>query len=116
MQLKVAEWVYLSVEERFISSPQLCTLYLTSVCLSVCLAVCLFLVGKKKEKRSKVSEEGRGKRNAIHLNEVYTVETVVVADSNMVQYHGAEAAQRFLLTVMNMVRHHNYTCQHMMAL
>uniref|UniRef100_A0A4W6D1F4 ADAM metallopeptidase with thrombospondin type 1 motif 17 n=1 Tax=Lates calcarifer TaxID=8187 RepID=A0A4W6D1F4_LATCA len=60
-------------------------------------------VGKKKEKRSKVSEEGRGKRNAIRLHEVYTVETVVVADSDMVQYHGAEAAQRFLLTVMNMV-------------
>ncbi|XP_071344258.1 A disintegrin and metalloproteinase with thrombospondin motifs 17 isoform X1 [Trachinotus anak] len=59
--------------------------------------------GKKKEKRSKVVEEGRGKRNAIRLHEAYTVETVVVADSDMVQYHGAEAAQRFLLTVMNMV-------------
>ncbi|XP_031732841.1 A disintegrin and metalloproteinase with thrombospondin motifs 17 [Anarrhichthys ocellatus] len=59
--------------------------------------------GKKKEKMSKVGEEGRGKRNIIHLQETYTVETVVVADSDMVQYHGAEAAQRFLLTVMNMV-------------
>uniref|UniRef100_A0A3Q0T196 ADAM metallopeptidase with thrombospondin type 1 motif 17 n=1 Tax=Amphilophus citrinellus TaxID=61819 RepID=A0A3Q0T196_AMPCI len=55
------------------------------------------------ENRSKESEEGRGKRNAIRLHEIYTVETVVVADSDMVQYHGAEAAQRFLLTVMNMV-------------
>lgn len=53
---------------------------------------------------SKVDEEGRGKRNTIRLHETYTVETVVVADSDMVQYHGAEAAQRFLLTVMNMVR------------
>lgn len=61
------------------------------------------MAGKKK-KRSKVGEEGRGKRNAIRLHEAYTVETVVVADSDMVQYHGAEAAQRFLLTVMNMVR------------
>ncbi|TKS70359.1 disintegrin and metalloproteinase with thrombospondin motifs 17 [Collichthys lucidus] len=52
---------------------------------------------------SKVGEEGRGKRNAIRLHEAYTVETLVVADSDMVQYHGAEAAQRFLLTVMNMV-------------
>uniref|UniRef100_A0A671THT2 ADAM metallopeptidase with thrombospondin type 1 motif 17 n=1 Tax=Sparus aurata TaxID=8175 RepID=A0A671THT2_SPAAU len=58
---------------------------------------------KKKEKISKVAEDGRGKRNAIRLHEAYTVETVVVADSDMVQYHGAEAAQRFLLTVMNMV-------------
>uniref|UniRef100_A0A8C0CTT3 ADAM metallopeptidase with thrombospondin type 1 motif 17 n=1 Tax=Balaenoptera musculus TaxID=9771 RepID=A0A8C0CTT3_BALMU len=31
------------------------------------------------------------------------VETLVVADADMVQYHGAEAAQRFILTVMNMV-------------
>uniref|UniRef100_A0A8D0CTY3 ADAM metallopeptidase with thrombospondin type 1 motif 17 n=1 Tax=Sander lucioperca TaxID=283035 RepID=A0A8D0CTY3_SANLU len=58
----------------------------------------------KKKKMSKVDEEGRGKRNVIRLHEAYTVETVVVADSDMVQYHGAEAAQRFLLTVMNMVR------------
>lgn len=69
------------------------------------LVSCLspFFVGKKKEKLSKVVEDGRGKRNAIRLHEAYTVETVVVADSDMVQYHGAEAAQRFLLTVMNMV-------------
>lgn len=51
-----------------------------------------------------MAEDTRGKRNAIRLHEAYTVETVVVADSDMVQYHGAEAAQRFLLTVMNMVR------------
>ncbi|TDH16758.1 hypothetical protein EPR50_G00001340 [Perca flavescens] len=57
----------------------------------------------KKKKMSKVDEEGRGKRNVIRLHEAYTVETVVVADSDMVHYHGAEAAQRFLLTVMNMV-------------
>ncbi|XP_075867665.1 A disintegrin and metalloproteinase with thrombospondin motifs 17 isoform X4 [Nelusetta ayraudi] len=59
--------------------------------------------GKHKEKISSVVDEARGKRNAIRLQEAYTVETVVVADSDMVQYHGAEAAQRFLLTVMNMV-------------
>ncbi|XP_056234445.1 A disintegrin and metalloproteinase with thrombospondin motifs 17 isoform X2 [Seriola aureovittata] len=64
---------------------------------------CGTVQGKRKEKRSKIAEEGRGKRNAIRLHEAYTVETVVVADSDMVQYHGAEAAQRFLLTVMNMV-------------
>ncbi|KAM8887798.1 A disintegrin and metalloproteinase with thrombospondin motifs 17 isoform 1-T1 [Synchiropus picturatus] len=64
---------------------------------------CGTLDGKKKEKRLNVSEDNRGKRNIIRLHDSYTVETVVVADSNMVQYHGAEAAQRFLLTVMNMV-------------
>lgn len=63
-----------------------------------------FVIGRKKESSSKVNEEGRGKRDAIRLHEVYTLETVVVADSDMVQYHGGEAAQRFLLTVMNMVR------------
>ena len=67
------------------------------------MSLFLLMVGKKKGKMSKVGEEGRGRRNAIRLHEAYTVETVVVADSDMVQYHGAEAAQRFLLTVMNMV-------------
>ncbi|XP_041918281.1 A disintegrin and metalloproteinase with thrombospondin motifs 17 [Alosa sapidissima] len=59
--------------------------------------------GKKKERKQKPVEEGRGRRNAIRLSQAFTVETVVVADSDMVQYHGAEAAQRFILTVMNMV-------------
>ncbi|XP_036400259.1 A disintegrin and metalloproteinase with thrombospondin motifs 17 [Megalops cyprinoides] len=64
---------------------------------------CEIIQGKKKEKRTKSAEDGRGRRNAIRLSGEYTVETVVVADSDMVQYHGAEAAQRFILTVMNMV-------------
>ncbi|XP_058636642.1 A disintegrin and metalloproteinase with thrombospondin motifs 17 isoform X1 [Onychostoma macrolepis] len=64
---------------------------------------CQTIQDKKKEKRAKGAEEVRGRRNAIRLSREYTVETVVVADANMVQYHGAEAAQRFLLTVMNMV-------------
>lgn len=58
-------------------------------------------VGKRK--KSKSTEDARGRRNAIRMSGEYTVETVVVADADMVQYHGAEAAQRFLLTVMNMV-------------
>uniref|UniRef100_A0A452VM59 ADAM metallopeptidase with thrombospondin type 1 motif 17 n=1 Tax=Ursus maritimus TaxID=29073 RepID=A0A452VM59_URSMA len=37
------------------------------------------------------------------LTNEHTVETLVVADADMVRYHGAEAAQRFILTVMNMV-------------
>lgn len=60
-------------------------------------------VGKRKERKSKSAEDARGRRNAIRMSGEYTVETVVVADADMVQYHGAEAAQRFLLTVMNMV-------------
>ncbi|XP_041864682.1 A disintegrin and metalloproteinase with thrombospondin motifs 17 isoform X2 [Melanotaenia boesemani] len=54
-----------------------------------------------KAKRS--AEKGRRRRDTIYLHDTYTVETVVVADFDMVQYHGAEVAQRFLLTVMNMV-------------
>ncbi|XP_016410715.1 A disintegrin and metalloproteinase with thrombospondin motifs 17-like [Sinocyclocheilus rhinocerous] len=64
---------------------------------------CQTIQDRKKEKRAKGAEEVRGRRNAIRLSREYTVETVVVADVDMVQYHGAEAAQRFLLTVMNMV-------------
>ncbi|XP_008403161.1 A disintegrin and metalloproteinase with thrombospondin motifs 17 [Poecilia reticulata] len=59
--------------------------------------------GQKKKKKSKLGEEDRTKRNTMNLHKTYTLETVVVADFNMVQYHGAEVAQRFLLTIMNMV-------------
>lgn len=51
----------------------------------------------------KPTSDWRERRNAIQLTNEYTVETLVVADADMVQYHGAEAAQRFILTVMNMV-------------
>ncbi|KAF7703183.1 hypothetical protein HF521_022190 [Silurus meridionalis] len=64
---------------------------------------CQIIKGKRKDWRSKSSEDARGRRNAIRMSGEYTLETVVVADTDMVQYHGAEAAQRFLFTVMNMV-------------
>ncbi|XP_028678986.1 A disintegrin and metalloproteinase with thrombospondin motifs 17 [Erpetoichthys calabaricus] len=64
---------------------------------------CHTVTGKKTIKKGKSSNDSRGRRNAIQRNHDYTVETLVVADSDMVRYHGAEAAQRFLLTVMNMV-------------
>ncbi|OCT89796.1 hypothetical protein XELAEV_18018409mg [Xenopus laevis] len=65
---------------------------------------CHVVSGKKKKQRKREEgEDWRGRRNAIRLNEEHSVETLVVADSDMVQYHGAEAAQRFILTVMNMV-------------
>lgn len=56
----------------------------------------------EKKKKPKLGEDRR-KRNTMKLNETYTLETMVVADFNMVHYHGAEVAQRFLLTIMNMV-------------
>ncbi|GCB60201.1 hypothetical protein scyTo_0009129 [Scyliorhinus torazame] len=63
--------------------------------------------GRKRHK----ADGWRPRRNAIRLTNDYTVETLVVADSDMVEYHGAEAAQRFILTVMNMVynmfQHHS---------
>lgn len=58
---------------------------------------------KKKPRRGRPSRDWRERRNAIQLTSEHTVETLVVADADMVQYHGAEAAQRFILTVMNMV-------------
>ncbi|KAM4678065.1 A disintegrin and metalloproteinase with thrombospondin motifs 17 isoform 2-T2 [Discoglossus pictus] len=58
---------------------------------------------KKKQKKNESGSEWRERRNAIRLTDEHTLETLVVADSDMVQYHGAEAAQRFILTVMNMV-------------
>ncbi|MED6277970.1 A disintegrin and metalloproteinase with thrombospondin motifs 17, partial [Characodon lateralis] len=58
---------------------------------------------EKKKRKPKLSEDDRRKRNTMNLHKTYTLETVVVADFDMVQYHGAEVAQRFLLTIMNMV-------------
>nr|XP_008505569.1 PREDICTED: A disintegrin and metalloproteinase with thrombospondin motifs 17-like [Equus przewalskii] len=60
---------------------------------------------EKKPRRGRPSRDWRERRNAIQLTNEHTVETLVVADADMVQYHGAEAAQRFILTVMNMVEH-----------
>ncbi|XP_036390580.1 A disintegrin and metalloproteinase with thrombospondin motifs 17-like [Megalops cyprinoides] len=59
--------------------------------------------GKRKSKAPRASKDGWSQRNVISLSRDFTVETVVVADADMVQYHGAETAQRFILTVMNMV-------------
>lgn len=64
--------------------------------------LCCFLE-KKKPRKGRQSQDWRERRNAIQLTNEHTVETLVVADADMVQYHGAEAAQRFILTVMNMV-------------
>lgn len=67
------------------------------------LHTCLRHFLEKKPRKDKPSRDRRERRNAIRLTNEHTVETLVVADANMVQYHGAEAAQRFILTVMNMV-------------
>ncbi|XP_026528817.1 A disintegrin and metalloproteinase with thrombospondin motifs 17 [Notechis scutatus] len=65
---------------------------------------CSVLPEKKKPPKGKLLHDWKGRRNAIHLTNEYTVETLVVADADMVQYHGIDAAQRFILTVMNMAR------------
>lgn len=58
---------------------------------------------KKQPRKGRPSRDWRERRNVIRLTTEHTVETLVVADADMVQYHGAEAAQRFILTVMHMV-------------
>uniref|UniRef100_A0A4W3H1K3 ADAM metallopeptidase with thrombospondin type 1 motif 17 n=1 Tax=Callorhinchus milii TaxID=7868 RepID=A0A4W3H1K3_CALMI len=72
---------------------------------------CKVIAGRKKLKKAEVWDVWRARRNVIRLTNEYTVETLVVADADMVHYHGAEAAQRFILTVMNMVynmfQHHS---------
>ncbi|KAJ6669672.1 hypothetical protein lerEdw1_000221 [Lerista edwardsae] len=58
---------------------------------------------KKRSRGQKGAEGGRGKRYSYKLPQEYNVETVVVADPAMVSYHGADAARRFILTILNMV-------------
>ena len=63
-----------------------------------------FCVADKGRPRSKkITESGRGKRYSYKLPQEYNIETVVVADPAMVSYHGADAARRFILTILNMV-------------
>ncbi|KAJ8007429.1 hypothetical protein DPEC_G00117400 [Dallia pectoralis] len=63
---------------------------------------CGVIPGRQKSKNKKPSDGGRGKRNSYKLFPEYNVETLVVADPSMVNYHGSEAAKRFILTIMNM--------------
>lgn len=65
---------------------------------------CFYVTDKRKSKNQKVSESGRGKRYSYKLPQEYNIETVVVADPAMVLYHGKDAARRFILTILNMVR------------
>uniref|UniRef100_A0A8C2SBE8 ADAM metallopeptidase with thrombospondin type 1 motif 19 n=1 Tax=Capra hircus TaxID=9925 RepID=A0A8C2SBE8_CAPHI len=58
---------------------------------------------KGRPKSKKITESGRGKRYSYKLPQEYNIETVVVADPAMVSYHGADAARRFILTILNMV-------------
>ncbi|XP_060617986.2 A disintegrin and metalloproteinase with thrombospondin motifs 19 isoform X1 [Anolis sagrei] len=64
---------------------------------------CGVLTEKRRAKGQKRTESGRGKRYSYKLPQEYNVETVVVADPAMVSYHGADAARRFILTILNMV-------------
>uniref|UniRef100_A0A8C0S4A9 ADAM metallopeptidase with thrombospondin type 1 motif 19 n=1 Tax=Canis lupus familiaris TaxID=9615 RepID=A0A8C0S4A9_CANLF len=58
---------------------------------------------KGRPRSKKITESGRGKRYSYKLPQEYNIETVVVADPAMVSYHGADAARRFILTILNMV-------------
>ncbi|XP_026559737.1 A disintegrin and metalloproteinase with thrombospondin motifs 19 [Pseudonaja textilis] len=58
---------------------------------------------KRRVRGQKGTENGRGKRYSYKLPQEYNVETVVIADPAMVSYHGADAARRFILTILNMV-------------
>ncbi|XP_020653217.3 A disintegrin and metalloproteinase with thrombospondin motifs 19 isoform X3 [Pogona vitticeps] len=58
---------------------------------------------KRRTKGLRGTESGRRKRYSYKLPQEYNVETVVVADPAMVSYHGADAARRFILTILNMV-------------
>ncbi|ELW49212.1 A disintegrin and metalloproteinase with thrombospondin motifs 19 [Tupaia chinensis] len=64
---------------------------------------CGVISDKGRPRSKKIAENGRGKRYSYKLPQEYNIETVVVADPAMVSYHGADAARRFILTILNMV-------------
>ncbi|XP_039400142.1 A disintegrin and metalloproteinase with thrombospondin motifs 19 isoform X3 [Mauremys reevesii] len=64
---------------------------------------CGVVTDKRKSRNQKLGGRGRKKRYSYKLPQEYNIETVVVADPAMVSYHGADAARRFILTILNMV-------------
>ncbi|XP_030890567.1 A disintegrin and metalloproteinase with thrombospondin motifs 19-like [Leptonychotes weddellii] len=64
---------------------------------------CGIISDKGRPRSKKKTESGRGKRYSYKLPQEYNIETIVVADPAMVSYHGADAARRFILTILNMV-------------
>uniref|UniRef100_A0A3P9HQR8 ADAM metallopeptidase with thrombospondin type 1 motif, 17 n=1 Tax=Oryzias latipes TaxID=8090 RepID=A0A3P9HQR8_ORYLA len=65
---------------------------------------CSYVEDHRTRMTSNAGQDAQKKRRSFQLLEhPFTIETVVVADMDVVQHHGAEAAGRFLLTVMNMV-------------
>ncbi|XP_035870816.1 A disintegrin and metalloproteinase with thrombospondin motifs 19 isoform X3 [Phyllostomus discolor] len=64
---------------------------------------CGVLSDKGRPRSKKITESGRGKRYSYKLPQEYNIETVVVADPAVVSHHGADAARRFILTILNMV-------------
>nr|XP_012303344.2 A disintegrin and metalloproteinase with thrombospondin motifs 19 [Aotus nancymaae] len=64
---------------------------------------CGVISDKGRPRSRKIAESRREKRYSYKLPQEYNIETVVVADSTMVSYHGADAARRFILTILNMV-------------
>ncbi|XP_011360554.2 A disintegrin and metalloproteinase with thrombospondin motifs 19 [Pteropus vampyrus] len=64
---------------------------------------CGIISDKGRPRSKKITESGRGKRYSYKLPQEYNIETIVVADPAMVSYHGADAARRFILTILNMV-------------
>uniref|UniRef100_A0A667FIY7 ADAM metallopeptidase with thrombospondin type 1 motif 19 n=1 Tax=Lynx canadensis TaxID=61383 RepID=A0A667FIY7_LYNCA len=73
---------------------------------------CGIISDKGRPRSKKITESGRGKRYSYKLPQEYNIETVVVADPAMVSYHGADAARRFILTILNMHKglHLNLKC------
>ncbi|XP_055488817.1 A disintegrin and metalloproteinase with thrombospondin motifs 19-like [Leucoraja erinacea] len=65
--------------------------------------LCGISADKRRPKSKRQLDRGRGRRYTYKLAPDYNVETLVVADTAMVNYHGADAVRRFILTVMNMV-------------
>ncbi|KAK7810321.1 hypothetical protein U0070_009355 [Myodes glareolus] len=64
---------------------------------------CGVISDKGRQRSKKPGENRRERRYSYKLPQEYNIETVVVADPAMVSYHGADAARRFILTILNMV-------------
>uniref|UniRef100_A0A8V5H0P4 Uncharacterized protein n=1 Tax=Melopsittacus undulatus TaxID=13146 RepID=A0A8V5H0P4_MELUD len=62
-----------------------------------------FLLSEKRRERWEQKQHRRRRIKQRSISKEKWVETLVVADTKMIEYHGSESIEKYVLTVMNMV-------------
>lgn len=69
------------------------------------------LVEREREEWEREQQRGEGQaqiRSQRSVSRERWVETMVVADSKLIEYHGSDNVEAYIFTIMNMVSDENY--------